>query len=145
MLPPRCLPGSAPVEGGPAVRLRRVDARTGPAALAHLLGEQPQLPGGAAALALEAPEGKAAFGQGPLEENVTERLDVVGDRLQEHRPLLVAGVAVGGEGLVGLLAGAVDLGLTTVAVGGASSAPVTGFTPRICPPPPRTGFPAISI
>ena len=66
-----------------ALRQRRVDARVEPLAVAHHLGEQPQLADGAAALAFEAGARQAGLGRGALDQRVADLQDVVGDGLEE--------------------------------------------------------------
>ncbi|MNT21934.1 hypothetical protein D3C72_1572940 [compost metagenome] len=82
-----------------------------PAAFAQHGGEQAQLAGGAAALALQARDRQRAFQVGAFDQRVAERLDAGGDGFEQGRALLWRGVAVGVESGFGQRTGALDLGL----------------------------------
>lgn len=77
--------------------------------VAHDLREQPQLPGGAGALAGQAGHGQAALGMGALDQGVAQRHDLVGNGFQERGAALQRQVAIGIEGAGGEAHGAVHV------------------------------------
>jgi hypothetical protein len=77
-----------------AFRQRRINARTHGIARAHDIGEQAELVARAAALAFQAGTRQRRFGHRALDQRVTERLDLAGDRFEERSARLRAGLAV---------------------------------------------------
>ena len=93
---------------GLAVRQRGVKAAVKVIALQDMRRKQPQLAGGAAALALQPGGGQAGFGASDGGDGGTTRLDLVGNRAQQRGALGTAAAAKAGESGLGPLHRAID-------------------------------------
>ncbi len=78
---------------GLAVGQRRIMAAVEVVALADMGGEQAQLAGGPAPLAVQPRRGQAGFGRADGGDLDAPRLDLVGDPLEEGSALVAAGLA----------------------------------------------------
>ena len=94
-----------------------LDAYVEIVAAAQDLGEQSELSAGAATLAFKTCPGQAGLGHGALGQGVAEGIDIVGCRLEKGRAVAKRQAAVGQEGVLGQLAGALHLGLARQGVG----------------------------
>ena len=95
---------------GLAVGQRRVVAAVEPVVLQDMGGEQAQLHGRAAALALQPGGGQAGFLGADLGDLGAARLDLIGDAVQESGAFGAGSGGIGGEGGLGGFAGRVDMG-----------------------------------
>ncbi|MPL80554.1 hypothetical protein SDC9_26455 [bioreactor metagenome] len=93
---------------GGAVGQRHVMAAVEIVALQDMLGKEPQLAGGAAALALQAGDGQAGLGGADLGDRLGAGLDLVGDGVQEGGALGAGGVTIAPERLFRGAGGGVD-------------------------------------
>ena len=107
-----------------------VDAQVQPFAPAHHVGEQLELADRSAALALDAGARQPGLGAGALDERVAEIQDVGRDGLEEARPLVQAGLAIGVERVPGQRAGSLHLLGPANAKAGSIASPVAGLIAR---------------
>ena len=113
-----------------AIRQRRIDAQSHPAAFTKFICEEPQLTDRACPLARESCERQSRFGMRPFEEFIAERHDLLASCFEELRALLRIELAIDVKGRPGKRARLFDILSRSRADRGCRCSPVAGLVAK---------------